>query len=295
MAVKKTAVKEPEKKLKKAAKTVLPPRTVNLQEHCEEVRGSLIALYKQSKSATHPGVQGTLREGFIKGVLGGFLGRSASWSTGQIVGLAPKNEVSGQMDLLLHDDLLPQVYMFNALQCFVPSEALFGVIEVKSDLTTGVDENGVLTQALDSLYGAVRAFDSTSKPKCAFVIAAFYSGQKKETLVKKIEEFISRRNVPAENYWPDAVVVLSGGKTHPKGMGLFRERLSEKCGTVTSVAGLREPLWVLDNGGDAIAGLVALLSKYRIARSVASDEFDFAAYIFREKQESGTSGGAAGG
>jgi len=279
------AAKAAEAAAKAAAKAVVPLRAVDLQKHCEDVRSTLIALYDQSKNATHPVVQGTLREGFVRQVLRGFLGRSASWSSGQVVGPAPKNEVSGQMDLLLHDDLLPQVYMYDGALCLVPCDALFGAIEVKSNLTTGVGETGVLVQALDSIYDAVRVCQG-APTRSAFVIAAFYSGQKSGTLVKKIEEYIQRREVEADEFWPDAVVVLSGGDAHPKGFGLFREPLSDLCGAELKVNGLSKPLWVLGDGGSALAGLVALLSKHRIARSSQSETFEFAKYIFRPSSRS---------
>lgn len=276
----------------KAAKAKQGLRTVNLQDHCEAVRKTLVALYKQSMNATHPVVQGTLREGFVRQVLGGFLGRSASWSSGQVVGTAPKNSVSGQMDILLHDDVLPQVYMYDGTLCLVPHEALFGAIEVKSNLTTDRQGKSVLDQALDSLVDAMRVCgDSTPRP--AFVVTAFYSGQKRATLVSKVVAYMQRNALNPDDYWPDAIVILSGAKAHPDGVGLFRDCLSPGCGTTTNAAGLTKDLWVVD-GGDALSGLVALLSKRRVSRSATFDSFDFAKYIFRPSATpSATPGSAA--
>ena len=282
MAAKKAAKKKTSKKnaAKKSAGTL---RTVDLKKHCEEVRETLIALYKQSMNATHPVVQGTLREGFVRQVLAGFLGRSASWSSGQVVGPAPKNQVSGQMDLLLHDDVLPQVYLYDGTLCLVPHDALFGAIEVKSNLTTDKEGKGVLDQALDSLAAAMRVCGPLN-PRPAFVIAAFYSGGKQSTIISKVSAYMTRHKLDAEEFWPDAIIILSGAKAHPKGMGVFRQRLAANEGKEASADGLKDKLWVVD-GGDAIGGLVALLSKHRVSRSTVSHKFDFAKYIFASPQQ----------
>lgn len=267
------------KSAKKVSKAKAGLRCVNLQEHCNAVRQTLVALYKQSMNATHPVVQGTLREGFVRQVLGGFLGRSASWSSGQVVGAAPKNDVSGQMDLLLHDDVLPQVYMYDGTLCLVPHDALFGAIEVKSNLTTDRQGKGVLDQALDSPVDAMRICGSSS-PRPAFVVAAFYSGQRRATLVSKVSKYMERNQLSPDDYWPDAIVILSGAKAHPEGIGLFRDCLFAGCGTTVKATGLTKDLWAVE-GGDALGGLVALLSKHRVSRRSNSDSFDFAKYIFR--------------
>lgn len=256
--------------------------SINLQDHCEGVRATLEALYKQSMSATHPVVQGTLREGFVRQVLEGFLGRSISWSSGQIVGAAPANSVSGQMDLLLHSDLLPQVYMFDGALCLVPAGALVGAVEVKSNLTTGKKGTAVLDQAMDSLCDALevcRGAGPTSSQ--AFVVAAFHSGQKRSKIITKIEEYLTRATRPADDFWPDAVVVLSGGKAHPKGFGIFRERPHNTVTEQVNVVGLTAPLWLVEDGSQGLAGLVSLFSKRRLQRATAASTFDFGSYIFR--------------
>lgn len=297
MTAKKTPKKTPKKTAgKKVAKTKAPKTTrvlrrVNLQEHCDAVRRTLVALYQQSMNATHPVVQGTLREGFVRQVLGGFLGRSASWSSGQVVGPAPKNEISGQMDLLLHDDVLPQVYMYDGTLCLVPQKALFAAIEVKSDLTTDKQGKGVLDQALDSLVDAMRVC-GTSTPRPAFVVAAFHSGQKRSTLVSKMSDYMTRNKLDAEQHWPDALVILSGAKAHPDGFGLFRECLYPGSGTTVKATGLVKDLWAVD-GGDALAGLVSLLSQHRITRRTISNNFNFAEYIFRPSSPPSAAGATA--
>jgi hypothetical protein len=258
------------------------PDKINLQAHCEGVRETLVKLYEQSKSATHPVVQGTLREGFVRQVLGGFLGRSISWSSGQIVGTAPSNNVSGQMDLLLHSDLLPQVYMFDGSLCLVPGGALVAAIEVKSDLTTAVNVKGTLDQALDSLTEAIDVCGTPADQKGpAFAIAAFRSGVMRTTITNKIATFFTNRNLPYDQYWPDGVIVLSGAKKHPRGFGLFRERFYAGTGESVRVTGLTTDLWAVPGGDEALAALVALLSKRRLARAATVGAFDFGSYIFR--------------
>ena len=276
MAAKKKSASAKKAGAKKTKKKPKEPRT--LKDHCEGVRKTLVGLYEQSMNASHPVVQGSLREGFIRQVLEGFLGRSASWSSGQIVNVAPKNALSGQMDLLLHDDILPQISMYDGVLCLVPHDALFGAIEVKSNLTTDKKGKSVLDQALDSLVEAMKVCGSTT-PRPAYVIAAFYSGAQQATLISKVSAYLTAKNLSHDDYWPDAIVTLSGAKKHPNGIGLFRGRLAANAGDLVDAKGLTEKLWAV-SGGDALGALVALLSKHRVSRGALTNTFDFAKYIF---------------
>ena len=94
-------------------------------------------MYLDSKGSNHTVVQGSLREGFIRAILEGHLGDNAAWSTGQILGRAPENLRSGQLDVILHSGVLPQVHIYDGYIRLVPSEATIAVVEVKSEITTG--------------------------------------------------------------------------------------------------------------------------------------------------------------
>ncbi len=200
------------------------------------MRESLVSLYKLSSTPTHGTVQGTLREGFIRSALGGHLGDALAWSSGQIVTRAENNWLSGQLDLIIHDSKSPQIYLQESFVRLIPSSAVKAIIEVKSDMTTGdmsVGKSSVLLHALDSLCVAQRAAadlepiatvtELGSNELVPTFMVAFYSGMMPDTIIAKINDYISFRSLNHSDFWPTAVLVLSGGKKNKQGFAIIRD------------------------------------------------------------------------
>lgn len=200
------------------------------------MRESLVSLYELSSTPSHGTVQGTLREGFIRSALGGHLGEKLAWSSGQIVTRAKENWLSGQLDLIIHDSSSPQIYLQESFVRLIPSSAVQAVIEVKSNMTTGdmsIGKQSVLLHALDSLCFARRtAADKEptttvtnlgGKNVVPTFLVAFYSGMLPETIITKIREYLSIRSLTQTDFWPTAVLVLSGGNTNRKGFAIIRD------------------------------------------------------------------------
>ncbi|QZA77392.1 hypothetical protein K4H28_14060 [Deefgea tanakiae] len=195
-----------------------------MKAHFSRIRETLVSMYSASKGATHSVVTGTLREGFVRGALQSHLPSNTAWSTGQIVGYAPHNPQSGQLDIVLHSGALPQFDFFNSFVRVIPSNASIATVEVKSDLTTGKDSTETLTKALESLVLAKnipRHQQSKSTP-IPFYILAFHSNALPATIIKHVDRFLSNRYLQPAIYWPDGILVLSGGKKYPNGFGVFR-------------------------------------------------------------------------
>lgn len=195
-----------------------------MKAHFSHIRQTLVSMYSTSKGATHSVVTGTLREGFVRGALQSHLPSNTAWSTGQIVGYAPHNPQSGQLDIVLHSGALPQFDFFDSFIRVIPSNASIATVEVKSDLTTGKDSTETLTGALESLVLAKnipRHQQSKSTP-IPFYILAFHSPALPETIIKHVDRFLTNRCLQPAIYWPDGILVLSGGKTYPNGYGVFR-------------------------------------------------------------------------
>lgn len=219
---------------KKKAKTTAS--ATSLPAHFDRVRESLVSLHKLSSTPTHGTVQGTLREGFIRSALGGHLGDSLAWSSGQIVTRAKDNWLSGQLDLVIHKSNSPQIYLQESFVRLIPSSAVQAIIEVKSNMTTGdmsVGKDSVLLHALDSLCIARRAaadmepIDTVTKLDSENIVptflVAFFSGMKPDTIITKISDYITIRNLNPSDFWPTAVLVLSGGKRNKKGFAIIRD------------------------------------------------------------------------
>lgn len=197
-----------------------------MKAHFTRIRETLVSMYLTSKGASHSVVTGTLREGFVRGALQGHLPSSTAWSTGQIVGYAPHNKQSGQLDIVLHSGALPQFDFFDSFIRVIPSNASIATVEVKSDLTTGKESTETLTGALESLILAknIPRHQQSKATPIPFYILAFHSPSLPETIINHVDRFLVNRYLQPAVYWPDGILVLSGGKKHPNGFGIFRAR-----------------------------------------------------------------------
>ena len=218
--------------------------TASLTDHFERVRVSLVSLYKLSSTPSHGTVQGALREGFIRSALGGHLGDALAWSSGQIVTRATQNWLSGQLDLVIHKSNSPQIFLQENFIRLIPSSAVQAIIEVKSNMTTGdmsTGKSSALLQALDSLCDARRAA-ADMEPISAITklhsdkivptfLVAFYSGQTPDCIITKISDYISYRNLDPCDFWPTAVLVLSGGKKNKNGFAIIKDADVRFAGT----------------------------------------------------------------
>lgn len=260
-------------------------------EHFQNLRTSLLALYKDSSAASHTVVTGSLREGFIRAVLQGHLPTTASWSSGQIIGHAPNNTPSGQLDIILHSGELPQIYIHDGYIRLVPSDACIAAIEVKSEITTGkvgkAKPSDVMSGALSSMIAAkkvVRKLGTPNQANAPFHIVAFATKVSAKKVADFIYDYLDHHQLDHASNWPESVVVLQGAKkTEPNGYGLFKKeidmvRLPANATTHPlkgAVAGL-EVQKVL--GPDSLAVLVALLANQ--AARFPSSTFKLEDYIY---------------
>lgn len=91
------------------------------------------SLFKDSNNKLiHPGEYGMYRERCLKNILQKALPKKYSISDGFII--TSLNSVSTQCDLLIHDSQV-QPIIDNNLAKFFPVEEIYGIIEVKSDLS----------------------------------------------------------------------------------------------------------------------------------------------------------------
>ena len=111
-------------------------------------------------------------------------------------------------------------------------------------MTTGgmsIGKSSVLLQALDSVCDARRSA-SDMEPTSAITrlnpdkivptfLVAFYSGQTPDRIITKISDYISYRNLDPSDFWPTAVLVLSGGEKNKKGFAIIKDADARFAGT----------------------------------------------------------------
>lgn len=263
-----------------------------IAEHFKNVQASLLALYDDSSAATHTVVTGSLREGFIRAVLQGHLPATASWSSGQIVGHAPKTEPSGQLDIILHSGELPQIFIHDGYIRLVPSDACIAVVEVKSEITTGKigkkKATDVMSGALASLIKAkkvLRNAGQNSQTNTPFHIVAFSTKVSARKVIEFVYDYLDHHKLAHAEYWPESIVILKGAKkTEPNGYGIFKDsshvRMPKSATTEAfkaDIAGLTAKKVL---GYEALAVLVALLANQ--AAGFPADKFRFEDYIYEK-------------
>lgn len=250
-------------------------------------------MYDGSKSASHTVVTGSLREAFIRSVLEGHLPSTASWSTGQIVGHAPQNHLSGQLDLILHSGELPQIHIHDGFIRLVPSDACIAVVEVKSEITTGKAANpkpkDTLSGALSSLILAkdiprATLASATSPPaaKVPFHVVAFVTRVRAPTIVQAVYNYLMFKQLSLNDYWPDSIVVLRGAGNDSGGFGVFKSSslLSLPPSAVSISPTPSAPNLTLHKvvGWQAVAALVSRLANE--AAAFPSGTFRLERYIY---------------
>jgi hypothetical protein len=258
-------------------------------QHFENLRKSLCSLYDQSKAASHTVVTGSLREGFIRAVLQGHLPSTASWSTGQIIGHAPDAEASGQLDIILHSGELPQIFIHDRYIRLVPSDACIGIVEVKSEITTGKITNptptDVMSGALESLMKAkkvARKIGGANQSNVPFHIIAFSTKVSAQKVMDFTYDFLETKNLSHREFWPDSIVVLKGAKTEPEGYGLFRGDVPVRFPQGSEQQQLKNAVDNLEVnkvlGWKSLAVLVSLLANQ--AAEFPSEKFRFENYVY---------------
>lgn len=260
--------------------------------HFSTLRSTLLALYESSKSASHSVVTGSLREAFVRSVLEGHLPSTSSWSTGQLVGHAPDNQLSGQLDLVLHSGELPQLHIHDGFIRVVPSDACISVIEVKSELTTGKASNPKPTDVLSgALSSMIRAKDvprnvggaQQGNTPVPFYIVAFITRVSADNVVRAVGDYLQHHQKLTGDYWPEGIVVLQGAKkTEPEGYGIFKDGQTVTMPTSTTQQQLQHNVnnLVLRKvlGWQSMAVLVALLANQSAA--FPSSAFRLERYIY---------------
>lgn len=193
-----------------------------LSEHFARTRKRLLIYAEHVGLAEHGDVKGAAREGIIRLFLEENLPSLVEFKTGEIM---DSNDVrSGQLDIVLQSIAAPRIPLFENIQITMADAAL-GVIEVKSNLTTGACEGSSHLNRALAAFHKVKALKRNPKSNLpitgifnqtpTYVLASgtpcfliAYKGPSPETLVNRIHEYGQHHRLPLTNYAPDIVCVL---------------------------------------------------------------------------------------
>lgn len=168
--------------------------------------------------AKHGNVRGEAREGIIRIFLEENLPSLVEFKTGELVDC--RDSRSGQLDIVLQSVAAPRIPVFRSVQTTMVDAAL-GIIEVKSNLTTGSwGRRSHLRSALETfqkvkslerhrlnLVGSNIGGKPVYHPNTPCFLVA-YKGPTKETLVRKLLDYGEHFHLGLDEYAPEVVCVL---------------------------------------------------------------------------------------
>lgn len=191
-----------------------------IRAHFRRMQNVLLALASIADGSEHNVTKGTLREIFLKEFLKPILPHDIGVVSGEIIDSYGNR--SGQVDCILIDKTLPQLYLGSPDHLIVLAESVLATIEIKSNLTG--DE---LSDSLISSYkikclkkrgvqcytkGSVSITISPAWPIATFVFA--YRGATLRTLLDRVtlfcENYSSPKPIEASEV-PESICVLDKG------------------------------------------------------------------------------------
>lgn len=190
-----------------------------LAKHFESIRKQLSDFADHTGIlAKHGDVKGAAREGIIRLFLESNLPSQVEYITGELIDCYDK--YSGQLDIILKSISAPSIPLFGIIQTTMVDAAL-GVIEVKSNLSTGSwDKSNHLKSALETfikvkslkrhnnnLIGGNIGLTPVYHPNTpCFLIA--YKGPTQKTLMKRLLDYGQSVELKPDEYAPEVVCVL---------------------------------------------------------------------------------------
>jgi hypothetical protein len=181
-----------------------------------ETSKKLLSDFNISAQINHSGLTGTYREDAIKNFLKeGRLPSKFGVGSGEIVG--PTSNISRQSDLVIFDRQNCPVLVFgDSIQVF-PSEAVYGVIEVKSQLSKQKLMEGLENIAsfkrivpkgiVEQRNGLMTMSYEKSRP-FGIIVAYSLANNSLDSLEQNLKEY---EKCIDSDFWPNMVVVLNEG------------------------------------------------------------------------------------
>ncbi|WP_023603300.1 DUF6602 domain-containing protein [Aliivibrio logei] len=188
-----------------------------LLDHLKNCKKYLLAHSEAIAIAEHKVNLGSAREALIANFLEKNLPTAINYCTGELFDMHGKK--SGQIDIILTPSTAPKLNLFSDYN-LIASDTALGVIEVKSILNTGNEENGSVAGALKNCY-KVKALNKVNDGELElskgsldlrtvpYVIFAF-SGGSKEVVLDNIDRHMNKHSNSFKDI-PDIIVVLDAG------------------------------------------------------------------------------------
>jgi hypothetical protein len=191
---------------------------VKFSDHIENIENSLLAKFREAEAVQHRGDMGESREQLLRTFLADHLPSRYGIAKGEIVTKA--GEQSHSADVIVYDAVDCPV-LYSGTTVVLPTEGVYGVIEVKSTLskTEFVDASKKIEAfkrlaPRDLSVIQTREYTTVQRPSRPFGIVFGYSlgGNSLSSLALNFEE--RHGEVHNVNFFVNLLVVLGAGLVH---------------------------------------------------------------------------------
>lgn len=177
----------------------------------------LRAQYEGSNEIKHSGGKGANREFSIIKLLQEYLPSKYSLGSGEII--SSVGEISRQCDIVIHDNFnSPKLFQSNEHSIFA-AEAVFGVIEVKSNLNSVELKNAIQNIAVAKKTVYHKLWRSHDSNPLFSAIVGFTANRSIEAIAKQIDEHYSSLSENERNFFPDFILTFDKGIIEPGSFG----------------------------------------------------------------------------
>ncbi len=170
-------------------------------------QAQMIVDYERTKDIKHPRDLGNARETLLRSFLtnSGYLPKKYSVSDLSVRVASETGHISNEIDIAIYDseELITLMKRQDVYEVY-PIESVYGVIQVKSNLTKKELKSGI-----KNLESFKKLKDSSNEPNNKFALLfAYCSDMKWEDIVKEIKDF-SKEN--PKSIYPNAIFILDRG------------------------------------------------------------------------------------
>lgn len=182
----------------------------------QELSEKMLSDFRLSAHMKHSGNKGGYREDTLKTFLKeGKLPEKFGIGAGEIIG--PSSEVSRQSDLIIYDRYNCPVLVFGESIQVIPSEAVYGIIEVKSKLSKQKLYEGleniasfkkIVPQGMTKKQHSIMVMNYVRPRPFGMIFAYSLEKNSLESLVRNLREYEGNLD---PDLWPNLIVVLNEG------------------------------------------------------------------------------------
>lgn len=197
----------------------------NIANRFASIQKTMKNRFDEAADVVHHGDRGENREHILRNFLTEHLPGRYGVAKGEI--MFPNGDRSHSADVIIYDAIKCPL-LYSEQTAILPSEGVFGIIEVKSGLTKAefIDAANKIATFKEQTSRTISARKTADRVELGypsrpfgFIFGGSLAGNSLSSLKNNYSEFSQSK--PA-NFWPNLTVVLDCGMLYPEGVNLSR-------------------------------------------------------------------------